>query len=123
MTLALSSEAPFLDLLWTMLMAFFLALFVYVLIVVFRDLFPRDDIGALGKTGWVALVLVFPIAGSVAYLVSQSAAMGERRLQRQGATQLRRDAHLQSLSGNGSYRGVRDSVRTSQVMTGPMRPA
>lgn len=123
MTLALSSEAPFLDLLWTMLMAFFLAFFVYVLIMVFRDLFPRVDISPLAKTGWVALVLAFPIAGALAYLISQSSSMGQRRLQQQGVAQLSMDAHLHSLSGSDSYRGVRDVTRTRQAMTGPIRPA
>jgi hypothetical protein len=121
--LAVSSEYPIFDILWTMVLVFGLALLFYMLVVVFRDLFGRSDIGAGGKTLWVLLVLVLPIVGSLAYLISQSAAMGERRLAREGATDLRMDAYLHEVSGSGGYRGVRDVTRTSQAWSGPIRPA
>ena len=85
MTLALSEDFPLQDLIWTMLMVFGWALFLYLLFVVFRDLFGRDDVSAWGKAGWVLLVLVLPIIGALVYLASQSAEMGERELRRNGA--------------------------------------
>ena len=63
MTLALSSEYPILDIFWTMLMAFGLAVLLWTIVVVFGDLFRRSDIGAGAKVLWVLLVLVLPIAG------------------------------------------------------------
>jgi hypothetical protein len=120
---ALSSDYPILDLFWTMLMVLGLGLFLWMLFVVFRDLFGRDDIGAGGKTLWVVGVLVFPIVGALAYLINQSQAMGERRLQREGGTELRMDAYLDSVSAEGGYRGVRDVTRSTQAWTGPMRSA
>ena len=121
MTLALSSEYPLLDIFWTMVVVFGLAVLLWTIIVVFRDLFGRADIGVVGKTLWVLAVLVLPIIGSLAYLISQSRAMGERRLQRDGATDLRMDAYLQSVSGEGGYRGVRDVSDTAQAWSGPIR--
>ena len=123
MTLALSSEFPLLDIFWTMLLVFGLAVLLWAIVVVFRDLFGRTDIGTGRKTLWVLAVLVFPIAGSLVYLISQSAAMGERRLRSQGGSDLRMDSYLHAVSGDEHYRGVRDVTRTSQAWSGPIRPA
>lgn len=122
MTLALNSEYPLLDVLWTLLLGFGLALFFYTLFYVFRDVFHRDDISAWGKTVWVVFVLVLPLIGSLAYLISQSGAMGERRLNRLGATQLRMDAYVNSVAAGNEYRGVHDVTYTREAWTGPMRP-
>ena len=123
MTLALNSEFPLLDIIWTMLLVFGLGLLLWTIVVVFRDLFGRTDIGAWGKTRWVVVVLVFPIAGSLGYLITQSAAMGERRLRREGDTDLRMDSYLHAVSLESGYGGVRDVTRTSQAWAGPIRPA
>jgi hypothetical protein len=123
MTLALNEDLPVLDLFWTMLLLFGWALFFYLLVVVFRDLFGRADVSAWGKAGWVALVLVLPVVGALIYLASQSRAMGERELARRGATDLRMDAYTRSVSGDGSYRGVRDVTDDRRAMSGPIRPA
>jgi hypothetical protein len=124
MTLALSSSYPILDIFWTMLVAFGLAAFVWTLFVVFRDLFTRADLAWWGKTLWVLGLLVFPLFASLGYLISQSAAMAERRLAREGgaATQLRSDEYLHTVAGRGGYRGVRDTTFTSEAWVGPIRP-
>jgi Phospholipase_D-nuclease N-terminal len=122
-TLALNPDYPLLDLFWTMLMVFGLALFFYTLVLVFRDLFGRSDLSGWGKTGWTVFVLVLPLIGSLTYLISQSAAMGERTLRRGGATQLRLDAYARSVTGNGGYRDIHETVTAREAMTGPMRPS
>jgi Phospholipase_D-nuclease N-terminal len=119
--LALSSDYPLLDILWTMFLVFGLVVLLWMLVVVFRDLFGRHDIGALGKTLWVLAVLVLPIVGSLVYLISQSRAMGERQLTREGATDLRMDAYVHHISAGGGYRGVRDVTDSAQEWSGPVR--
>lgn len=123
MTLALSEDYPLLDLFWTMLLLFGWGLFFYLLVVVFRDLFDRGDLSGWGTTGWVLLVLVLPLVGALGYLVTQSAAMGERNLRRAGATQLRMDSYTRSVTGDGAYRGIRDVSAERRAMSGPIRPA
>lgn len=123
MALALNPAYPLLDLFWTMLMALGLAVLLWTIVVVFRDLFSRADIGAGMKTLWVLAVVVFPIAGSLVYLISQSTAMAERRLVSRGDSDLRMDAYLHTASGGGNYRGVRDLSRASASWSGPGREA
>jgi Phospholipase_D-nuclease N-terminal len=122
-TLAQNPDYPLLDLFWTMLMIFGLGLFLYTLIVVFRDLFGRADLSAWGKTAWVLFVLVLPLVGSLTYLITQSAAMGERALRSDGAGRLRLDAHTRSVTGNGGYRDIHETVTAREAMIGPMRPS
>ena len=72
MTLALDPDYPLLDLFWTMLLLFGLALFFWTLVVVFRDLYGRADVSAWGKAGWTVLVLIVPIIGALIYNVVAS---------------------------------------------------
>jgi Phospholipase_D-nuclease N-terminal len=123
MSLALSEDFPVLDMFWTLLLVFGWGLFLYVLFVVFRDLFDRDDVSTWGKVGWVVLVLVLPVIGSLVYLASQSREMGERELRRKGATVLRMNAYERSVTGDGHYRGLRDEATLHRDMTGPVRSA
>jgi len=122
-TLALSQDFPILDIFWTMLLIFGLGLLLWTIVFVFRDLFGRADIGALGKTLWVVLVLIFPILGSLAYLISQSKAMAERQLAAEGTIDLRMDSYLHTMSLENGYGGVKDVTRTTEAWAGPIRPA
>jgi hypothetical protein len=123
MSLALSADYPVLDMFWTLLLVFGWGLFFYLLFVVFRDLFGRDDVSAWAKAGWVVLVLLLPVIGALAYLASQSAEMGERELRRTGATTLRMNAYERSVTGDGQYHGLRDEATRHRDMTGPVRSA
>src|SRR5690242_14030207 len=114
MTVA-ASQYPLLDLFWTTLMLLGLALLLWAIVVVFRDLFTRADIGAGRKTLWVLGVLVFPIIGSLVYLGTRSDAMAEERLRRRGGSDLRMDSYLHTVSRDDAYRGVKDVTRTNQA--------
>jgi hypothetical protein len=105
------------DLFWTMLLVFGWALFFYMLITVFRDLFGRGDVSAWGKAAWVLFVLVLPILGALAYLVVRGSAMAGTDV----ATQARMDAHLHAVAGAGGYHNIHETVTSREAMAGPMR--
>src|SRR3954470_20780091 len=110
MTLALSEDFPLQDLIWTMLMVFGWALYFYLLFFVFRDLFGRADVSAWAKAGWVVLVLVLPIIGSLVYLATQSRSLAERELERNSAAVLRQNSYAQSVTGDGQFHGLHDQA-------------
>ena len=64
---------------WTMLVFFSFIIWIWLLFAVFADVFHRDDIGGWGKAGWIALMIVLPFIGVLAYLITQSRGMAERR--------------------------------------------
>ncbi|HEY3087741.1 MAG TPA: SHOCT domain-containing protein [Jatrophihabitantaceae bacterium] len=63
----------FLSMLWFFL--FFI--WIWLLIVVFGDIFRSDDLGGWAKAGWTILVIVLPYLGVFIYLIARGKKMGE----------------------------------------------
>ncbi|MGY1711965.1 SHOCT domain-containing protein [Geodermatophilus sp. SYSU D00758] len=86
---AAADDCPLVDLMWTFVLFFALMIYLWLVITVFGDLFRRHDVSGWAKTGWVLVVLVLPLVGSLTYLVPQGRAMADRdvpqvhRVQRQ----------------------------------------
>jgi TRAP-type C4-dicarboxylate transport system permease small subunit len=60
---------------------FFFVVLLWLLFIIFSDLFRRHDISGLGKALWVIALLLFPYLGVFIYLITQSTGMAERNLQ------------------------------------------
>ena len=57
---------------------FFFALWLWLLITVFGDLFRRHDVSGIGKVAWVILLIVLPYIGVFSYILTQGRSMAER---------------------------------------------
>ena len=64
---------PLQDIFWLTLMVAGFTLAVWLVVVVLRDVFDRDDLSAGAKLAWTLLAIVLPIAGGLCYLISQGA--------------------------------------------------
>ena len=82
---------PLLDIFWASLMFAGFALAIWLLFVVLRDLFDRDDLSSGARVGWTVGVCLLPIVGSLVYLVTRNASAGELRM---GSAPRRRDASI-----------------------------
>ena len=60
---------------------FFFIVLLWLLFIVFSDLFRRHDISGWGKALWVIGLILFPYLGVFIYLITQSRGMTERGLQ------------------------------------------
>ena len=60
---------------------FFFIVLLWLLFIVFSDLFRRHDISGWGKALWVIGLILFPYLGVFIYLITQSTGMAERNLQ------------------------------------------
>jgi hypothetical protein len=71
---------------------FLFVLWFWLLIVVIGDLFRRTDISGWGKAIWVIALIVFPYLAILAYMITQSRGMADRRGQQaqQAREELRR---------------------------------
>jgi hypothetical protein len=86
----------FLSFLWFFL--FFI--WIWMLIVVFGDIFRSNDLGGWGKALWTIFVIVMPYLGVFVYLIARGRKMGEHAVQ----------AAQQQDTANREYiRGVVDS--------------
>ena len=86
---------------WTMLVFFAWVILIWLLIVVFMDLFRRHDIGGWGKAGWTIFVLVLPYIGIFCYLIFEGRGMAERSAERASQTQAQMDSYVRSVAGSG----------------------
>lgn len=96
MTLAddFGSGQVFLSMLWFFL--FFI--WIWLLIVVFGDIFRSRDIGGWAKALWVIFVIVFPYLGVFVYLIARGHKMGEHAV---AAEQAQRD-YIRSVAGTST---------------------
>jgi ABC-type multidrug transport system fused ATPase/permease subunit len=88
----------FLSLLWFAL--FFI--FVWLLFIVFADIFRSHDMSGWAKTLWVIFIIILPFLGIFVYLIARGGSMHERSAQqaKQIDTQFR--AYVQDAASSGS---------------------
>jgi hypothetical protein len=67
----LAASYPFLDIVWTMLIFFAWMMFFWLVIVLFADIFRRDDLGGWAKAGWTFLIFFVPWIGALAYVIAR----------------------------------------------------
>ena len=76
-----SYQYPILDLFWTMFMIFAFIIWIWLLIIIFTDIFRSHDIGGFAKAMWVIFIIIIPILGILVYLIARGHGMHERALQ------------------------------------------
>jgi hypothetical protein len=89
----------FLDVFWDILIFFAFFIWIWLLIVIFSDLFRRDDISGWGKAGWIVFVIVLPYLGVLVYLIAEHKGMTERTIRSQEAAKSEMDQYVRSVAG------------------------
>lgn len=74
---------------------FLFVIWIWLLIVIFGDLFRRKDCSGWGKAIWVIFLIFLPYLTAFIYLISQGHGMAERNLQAQEAAK----EQLRSIAG------------------------
>jgi Phospholipase_D-nuclease N-terminal len=69
---------PLQELFWTMVAFCYFAVVVWLMVLALRDLFHRDDSGIGARVAWTLFIIVLPLVGSVAYLVTHDRDTGVR---------------------------------------------
>jgi len=82
----------FANFLTDVLAVFLFVVWFWLLIVIFSDLFRRQDISGWGKALWVIALIVLSYLGVFAYMITQGRGMAERNSQQaqQAREELRR---------------------------------
>jgi Short C-terminal domain/Phospholipase_D-nuclease N-terminal len=66
---------------WSMLWFFLFVIWIWLLIVVFGDIFRSRDLSGWGKALWTIFVIVLPYLGVFVYLIARGHKMGEHAAQ------------------------------------------
>jgi hypothetical protein len=77
MTLA-DSSYPLLNIFWTMFIFFLWVIWIWILIMVFIDIFRSHDLSGWAKALWFLFVLFIPLIGVLVYLIARGGSMHER---------------------------------------------
>jgi hypothetical protein len=65
------ADYTFGNFLWTMVAFFFWFMAIWIFIMVFSDIFRRNDIGGWAKAGWIFLIFILPFLGVLIYLIAR----------------------------------------------------
>ena len=97
-----ASSYPLLDLFWTMFEIFIFIIWIWLLIVVFSDIFRSHDMGGAAKALWVIFVVILPYLGVFIYLIARGGSMHERAAQDALQQQKQFDAYVRQTAGGSS---------------------
>ena len=67
--------------LWSLLWFTMFFIWIWLLIMVFADIFRSHDLGGFAKFLWVAFIIFFPYLGVLVYLIARGGKMHEHAVQ------------------------------------------
>jgi hypothetical protein len=98
----LASSYPVLDAFLTMLYFFLFIIWIWLLIMVFMDIFRSHDMGGMSKALWVIFVIVLPYLGVFVYLIARGGKMHERAAAQAAEQQKAFDSYVKQAAGTSS---------------------
>ena len=96
-----AADYPFLNVFWTMILFFFWVAWIWVLIMVFSDLFRRHEVSGWVKALWIVVLIFMPFLGVLVYVLVNGHGMTERNVKQAQAQQAQFDAYVQSAAAKG----------------------
>ena len=118
----LASSYPVLDAFLTMLYFFLFIIWIWLLIMVFMDVFRSHDMGGWAKALWVIFIIILPFLGVFVYLIARGGKMHERQAAQAAQQQQAFDQYVKEAAGTpGSTTADQLSklsdLKTSGVLT------
>ena len=78
MSVLADSSYPLLSVFWTIFEFFLWVIWIWILIMVFIDIFRSHDLSGWAKALWFLFVLFIPLIGVLVYLIVRGGSMHER---------------------------------------------
>jgi ABC-type multidrug transport system fused ATPase/permease subunit len=97
--LAATYQYPILDFFLTMLYFFLFIIWIWLLIMVFMDVFRSHDMGGLAKALWVIFIIILPFLGVFVYLIARGGKMHERAAEQAAQQQKAFDSYVREAAG------------------------
>ena len=95
----LGTDYPIADLFLTMLWFFLFIIWIWLLIMVFSDIFRSHDIGGGVKALWCIFVIIVPFLGVFVYLIARGGKMQERNMRQAADQQKAFDDYVKETAG------------------------
>jgi hypothetical protein len=111
----LLAEVSLGDLIWTSIWIFFLIMFIWLFIAIVSDLFQDHEVSGWGKAAWVVALIVFPLLGSLAYLIIRGQGMAARSAAQARRTQAEVDSYIRTTAASSGTGPVDDLTRLAEL--------
>jgi hypothetical protein len=98
----LATNYPILDIFLTTLYFFLFIIWIWLLFMVFIDIFRSHDMGGWAKGLWVIFIIVMPYLGVLVYLIARGGKMHERAAQQAALEKKAFDEHVREAAGTPS---------------------
>ena len=86
---------------WSMVWFFLWFIWIWLLILVFADIFRSQDLSGWGKALWSIFVIVLPYLGVFVYLIARGHKMGEHANEDAQAQDAAFKSYVQEAAGSG----------------------
>ena len=70
------------DILWSLLVFYFMVIYFIALFSVISDLFRSRDLSGIAKAGWTLFILVLPVLSMFIYLIVRGDSMADRAFEK-----------------------------------------
>ena len=100
--LGITTNYPILDIFWTMLEIFIFVIWIYLLFIIFVDIFRSHDLKGWAKALWLFFIIILPFLGILIYLIARGGKMHERAAQAAQAQQQAFDSYVKEAAGSNS---------------------
>jgi hypothetical protein len=87
--------------LWSMLWFFLFFIWIWLLIVIFADIFRSDDLSGWGKALWSIFIIFLPYLGVFVYLIARGHKMQEHSVKDAQAQDAAFRSYVQNAAGSG----------------------
>jgi hypothetical protein len=105
------------DLIWTSIWIFFLIMFIWLFIAIVSDLFRDHELSGGAKAVWVVVLIVFPLLGSLVYLIVRGEGMAERSASQARHAQAEFDSYIRTTAASSGSGPVDDLTRLAELRT------
>jgi hypothetical protein len=109
------AEVGFAELFWTMLWLFFLFMFIWVFVALLSDLFRDHELSGWAKAAWILVLVVFPLLGSLIYIIVRGQGMAERSTRSQQAARAEFDSYVRQAASSTGTGPVDDLTRLADL--------
>ena len=110
----LVADFSFIDAFWSMFVFFIWIFWLWLLIMIWTDIFRRDDFTGWVKALWLVFTILVPILGALIYLVTQGEEMTKRGFGRAGRHRQEYAEYVQETAGGGG--GAAEIARGKELL-------
>jgi ABC-type multidrug transport system fused ATPase/permease subunit len=94
------SSYPLLSIFWSMFIFFLWIIWIWILIMVFIDIFRSHDLSGWAKALWFLFVLFLPLLGVLVYLIARGGKMHEHAVRQAQQQDQQFRAYVQQAAGS-----------------------